>query len=546
MKVDHIVEGSIATLSRDGRQPGFGFTGAVAFVQGRVAAAGSAKDVRRLAGPGTRVTVLEPDETAVPGLTDAHFHLADAARAAVRLDLTTALTLEAGLRRIAAAHRDLADPTAWLHGSGWDIRRWGRWPTAADLAAAAPGRAVLLWSHDLHSIWASPRALELAGLDRRTTDPLGGRIRRLEDGEPEGVLHEAATGLVTRVAPDTGTEDLELLIARTLHDVVRLGIVAIHDPGEIEMDSALSRGFATVERLAQAGRLPIRVHEGFRDGAIGLAIERGLRSGDPLGPPEGRARVGWLKLFADGTLGSRTAAVLEPYLAEPRRGAPPGGRRGLLVTPPRILARLAARAARAGIATQIHAIGDRAVRVALDALEPTVGSVPLRPRIEHVQLVEPGDVARFGRSGVVASVQPGDLRDDAERARRAWGRRRSTACPWASLDAAGTTLAFGSDAPTADPSPWPALAAAVTRRDPAWPRTVSPFGPNEGLSIAAALRAACRGGAIAACEFDRGQLGVGSRADLVVIPRVALADPDALREVRPRLVLIDGAVAFEA
>ncbi|MHB8397535.1 MAG: amidohydrolase [Candidatus Limnocylindrales bacterium] len=546
MKVDRIVEGAIATLSGGGNEPGFGFVEAVAIADGRVVAAGPAAGIRALAGRATRRTILEPDEAAVPGLTDAHLHLADTALAAVRLDLTPAATLEAGLASIGAAHRVLADPNAWLRGGGWDIRRWGRWPTAADLAPVAPGRAVLLWSHDLHAIWASARALEIAGLDRTTAEPPGGLIRRLEDGSPAGVLHEAATGLVTRSAPDPRPEELERLIERTAHDLLGLGIVALHDPGELEMDSTLSRGFAAIERLATADRLPIRVHAGFREGALELAIDRGLRSGSPLGRGEGRARVGWLKLFADGTLGSRTAAVVEPYLAEPRRGEAPGGPIGLLATPQEVLAQLAGRAARAGIATQIHAIGDRAVRAALAALEPTAGSVPLRPRIEHVQLVDPDDLARFGRAAIVASVQPGDLRDDADRARRAWGRRRSIVCPWGSLGAAGTTLAFGSDAPTADPSPWPALAMAVTRRDPGWSARMPTFGPGERLSIVAALRAACRGGAIAAGESDHGHLGMGSGADLIVIPRRALSDPEALREVRPRLVLVDGAVAFEA
>ena len=546
MKVDRIIEGAIATLGGGESEPGFGFVEAVAIAEGRVVAVGPAAEIRAVAGRTTRRTILEPDEAAVPGLTDAHFHLADTALAAVRLDLTPAATIEAGLARIGAAHRALTDPSAWLRGAGWDIRRWGRWPTAADLGAVAPGRAVLLWSHDLHAIWASARALEMAGLDRATTEPPGGLIRRLEDGSPAGVLHEAATALVTRSAPEPRPEELERLIERTAHDLLREGIVAIHDPGELEMDSTLSRGFAAIERLAATGRLPIRVHAGFREGALELAVYRGLRSGSPLGGGEGRARVGWLKLFADGTLGSRTAAVVEPYLPEPRRGEPPGGPIGLLATPAEVLTELAGRAARAGIATQIHAIGDRAVRAALAALEPTAASVPLRPRIEHVQLVDPDDLARFGRAAIVASVQPGDLRDDAERARRAWGRRRSIVCPWGSLNAAGTTLAFGSDAPTADPSPWPALAMAVTRRDPRWSATMPAFGPDERLSIVAALRAVCRGAAVAAREHDRGHLGVGSRADLVVIPRSALSDPDALREARPRLVLVDGAVAFEA
>jgi predicted amidohydrolase YtcJ len=291
--------------------------------------------------------------------------------------------------------------------------------------------------------------------------------------------------------------------------------------------------------------LPIRVHAGIRKGALDLAIARGLRSGAPLGPAEGRARVGWLKLFGDGTLGSRTAAILAPYADEPARGVPPAGPFGTFVTDPGEMAELAETAARAGIATQIHAIGDRSLRAALDALEPTAGRTALRARVEHVQLVDAADLPRFGLSGIVASVQPADLRDDAAKARRAWGLRGDASYPWARLLASGATLAFGTDAPAADDDPWPALAMAVRRRDPSWPSEVPAFGPAEAITLPQALRAACVGAATAAGEADRGRLTPGQRADLLVIPAAALTDMDALRIARPRLVFLDGRVAHE-
>ncbi len=546
MIADLVVRGSIATLPRSGGpETGLGLANGIAIAAGRVIAAGPWETIADLAGPGTRYLRLAPDEVAIPGLTDAHLHLADAALATVRLDLAAATTVGDGLERVGAAHRALDDPAAWLRGGGWDVRAWGRWPTADELGRVAPGRPVLLWSHDLHAVWVSPAALAIAGLDATTPDPPGGRLRRLADGSPEGVLHEDATGLVTRFAPRETGDRLAELIERMAHRLLTLGLVAIHDPGELEMDRTLSEGFAAIEQLATLGTLPIRVHAGLRSGALDVAIARGLRSGAPLGPASGRARVGWLKLFADGTLGSRTAALLAPYAAEPDRGAPPGGPAGLLVTDPAELRDLAGRAAAAGIATQIHAIGDRAVRAALDALEPTAERLRLRPRIEHVQLVHPADLPRFARAGIVASVQPGDLRDDAAGARRSWGTRPSFAYPWGRLLASGATLAFGTDAPTADPSPWPGLAAAVTRRDPSWDAAVPTFGPDERLTIVDALHAACSGAALAAGEPDRGTLGPGARADLVVIPRQALEDADVLREVRPRLVFLDGVLAHE-
>lgn len=545
MTVELVIVGRIATLARDDATD-LGIVEAVAIEDGRVRAAGREVDVGALAGPGTRRIDLAPDEVAIPGLTDGHLHLADAAVAAVQLELESSPTLEVGLERIRAAHEALGDPDAWLRGGGWDAGRWGAWPTAAALETAAPGRRAVLWSHDLHAVWASTAALATAGVTASTSDPSGGIVRRLPDGSPEGVLHEDATGLVTAHAPTPDDARLADLIETYARRLLAYGVVAAHEPGELETDARLEHGFAAIERLASAGRLPIRVHAGIRKDALDLAIARGLRSGSPLGPAEGRARVGWLKLFGDGTLGSRTAAILAPYADEPARGAPPAGPLGTFVTDPAEMAALAETAAEAGIATQIHAIGDRSLRAALDALEPTTGRTALRARVEHVQLVDGADLPRFGPSGIVASVQPADLRDDAAKARRAWGPRAETSYPWARLLASGAILAFGTDAPAADDDPWPALAMAVRRRDPSWPSDAPAFAPSGAITLPQALRASCIGAATAAGESDRGRLSPGQRADLLVIPAAALTDMDALRTARPRLVLMDGRVAHEA
>src|SRR5439155_12448174 len=276
----------------------------------------------------------------------------------------------------------------------------------------------------------------------------------------------------------------------------------------------------------------------------------GLRSGDPLGippgPPDGRGRVGWLKLFGDGTLGSRTALLLDPYEPEPDRGEPPGGPLGVAVTSAEELADLAERAAVGGIATQIHAIGDRALRGALVALSPTAGRTALRPRIEHVQLADQADMPRFAAHGIFASVQPHHLSGDAPRVRPTWGDRARNSYPWRRLVDYGATLAFGTDAPTDSVDPWPGLAMAITRRDPAWSDDVGAFFPNESLTIGQALRASCVGPALTAGELDRGRLVAGHRADLVVVPAKVLADADVLRSARPRLVLMDGVPVHEA
>jgi predicted amidohydrolase YtcJ len=214
---------------------------------------------------------------------------------------------------------------------------------------------------------------------------------------------------------------------------------------------------------------------------------------------------------------------------------------GIWVTEPEQLAELTTRAAAAGLATQIHGIGDAAVRAALDAFEPSATrSLPFRARIEHAQLVDPADLPRFGRLGIVVSIQPVHLRSDAEQARRSWGARAErSAYAWASLLRAGATLAFGTDAPVEPIDPWPGIALAMSRRSPEWPAGTPAFGPGEALSLDAVLRAACLGPAEAEGSVDRGRLTVGQRADVVVIG----AD---LSSHRPRLVLIDGRVAFDA
>jgi len=547
MPLEALVTGRIATLAGD---VGFGWVEAVGITRGRVAFAGSAVQLETRADPFTVRFELDPDEVAIPGLTDSHLHLAEGGIALEHVDLSQVASLEAGLALIAAAHERLP-PEDWIEGHGWDSDRWGRWPTTDDLEQAAPGRRVALWAHDHHALWASRSALTTASISIETDDPPGGFIRRGENGEATGVLHEAAARLVMNHVPRPSDERYDRLIATLAQRLVELGVVAVHDPGALSLQEGLGAGIETYRRLAEAGRLPLRVHACIREEQIDAAVAAGLRSIDPLTPGIDRARLGWLKLFADGTLGSRTAALLEPIEQEPGHPLPAGTERGVFITPPQRLAALASRAAAAGIATIIHAIGDHAVRAALDALEPTVGRVPLMPRLEHVQLLHPDDRPRFARAGIAASVQPIHLRADAAAARRLWGDRAETnGYTWRTLADTGAVLAFGTDAPVEPIDPWPGLAMAVTRSDPSWPAGTPPFGPHEALTLERAIRAACIGPAVTAREPDRGRLVPGQRADLVVLPIAALTEPvepgGALSTARPRLVLVDGAVGYEA
>jgi hypothetical protein len=389
---------------------------------------------------------------------------------------------------------------------------------------------------------ASHAALAMAGVSADVADPDGGIVRRLEGGSPEGVLLENAVPLVTALIPEPGPAEVRTMLRAMARRLIALGVVGVHDPGNVSPDDALM-AFDAYGAMADAGELPIRVHACLRSEGLELAVSRGLRSGQLLGAaPEGRARVGWLKLFADGTLGSQTAALLEP-----REGS---SDRGVFRMSPEVLRDLAARAADAGIASQIHAIGDAAARASIDALEPTVGRVPLMPRLEHVQLLHPDDFERLPRIGIAASVQPVHLREDAATALRDWGERAEAwGYTWRSILDSGAVLAFGTDAPVEPIDPWPGIAMAVLRRDPGWGTDATPFGPHEALTLEEALRAATIGPSVTAREPDRGRLVPGSRADLLVLPAAPREGGDdasrGFATVRPRLVMIDGEVAFE-
>ena len=254
----------------------------------------------------------------IPGLTDAHLHLAAAGLAIGQVDLSGAASLPDGLALVRDAHRRATDPDAWLLGHGWDLDRWGRWPTTDDLEAAAPGRRCSLWAHDHHALWVSRATLATCAIDRSTPDPEGGFIRRDVTGAPEGVLLEEAAGLVAAHVPKPTVDGLERAIVAASHELLGLGVVEAHDPGLVGDDPDLGLSYAAYASLAEHGALPVRVIASHRSDALETALAGGLRSGDVLGAnPAGRARVGWLKLFADGTLGSRTAALLADIESNP-------------------------------------------------------------------------------------------------------------------------------------------------------------------------------------------------------------------------------------
>jgi predicted amidohydrolase YtcJ len=535
--LETLVTGRIATFAGDS---GFAWVEAIGIREGKVAFAGSAVDLESRADPHTRRVELDPGEIAIPALTDAHLHLAGAALAAEQVDLATAPTIDEGLVRIRAM-ADRLPGDAWILGGGWDQRRWGRWPTADELERFVPGRQVAVRSFDHHALWASHAALAVAGIDDGTADPEGGIIQRGDDGTATGVLLENASALVINRVPPPDDETSKRALKAFGRELLALGVAGAHDPATLAPD-ADGRALDVYTTLAEAGELPVRVHASVRSDGLDNAIARGLRSGAPMGnAAAGWLTFGWLKLFADGTLASRTAALLSPIEG--------GTDTGMYTTPPDVLRERAAKAAAAGIATQIHAIGDAAVRTSLDVLGPTVSKVKLMPRLEHIQLCHPDDRARFAALGVGASVQPVHLRDDASTARRDWGARAESAgYTWRSLLDAGAALGFGTDAPVEPIDPWPGVAMAVLRHDPSWGPDVPPYGPDEALTLEQTLRASTVGPAMFARDPLGGRLVPGSRADLIVLPaapRELEERAAAFAQVRPRLVIVDGEIALE-
>ena len=378
-RADLVVTGRIATLAGAG---GPGWAEALAIVDGRVAAAGSAAEIEALAGPGTRRIDLRPDEVALPGLTDAHLHLVEAALARMRIDLHGAETVIQAQAAVRTAVETHPDADRWIEGAGWDADRLGRWPTADDLEAVAPHRRVALWAHDHHALLVSHRALAEAAIDDDRDDPDGGVIRRDDAGRATGVLHERASGLVSDRIPAPDADAIDAALRPLVRELRGLGLVAVHDPGGLAAWDSLLGPIEVYRRLAANGELGLRVHACIRPEQLRAAVAEDVRSGRPLGPdPLDRLRMGWLKTFADGTLGSRTAALLDPLAAIPGEPLPPNDGYGVWMAPPEILREQVGEAARSGIATQIHAIGDAAVRAALDALEATVGATPLMPRV---------------------------------------------------------------------------------------------------------------------------------------------------------------------
>ncbi len=515
-----------------------GAQAAVAITGSRILAVGPADRLVDLVSSDTRV--IHVGGLVTPGFQDAHIHPPWGGLSELRCalyDLSTEAEYLHAIADYASGHPDLA----WIEGGGWRMPAFpGGIPDKEALDLIVPDRPAFLENRDGHGAWVNSRALALAGIGRDTPDPPDGRIERDAQGEPVGTLHEGAMELVESLIPSPTQAELEEGILRAQRRLHALGITAWQDAWVTEETLPAYRA------LAERGKLTARVVA-----SLWWDRTRGLEQIDDLVERRrwgtlGRVDAGTVKIMQDGVCENFTAAMLEPYLTD-------GGGSGISFVEPGLLDEAVARLDRLGFQVHFHAIGDRAVREALDAIEhagAANGPRDARHHIAHIQVVHPDDVARFAALGVVANGQPYWACHEPQMDELTipfLGPERSThQYPFASLLAAGARLAFGSDWTVSTANPLLEMEVAVTRVAPE-ERDAEPFLPEQCLSLADALTAFTAGSAFVNRLDETGTIEPGKLADLAVIDRDPFA-PDAgpIGDARVVLTIVDGRVVFDA
>ena len=492
---------------------------------GRIAFAGQRAQIN----PDVKEPIVDLGGRAVlPGLVDAHAHLMILAR--TRLELRVAeFGSEAEVATAVAQAAAAVPAEEWLTGRGWDQTLWPgqRFPARDSLDRAAPRNPVALTRVDGHALWANSAALRVAGIDRHTGDPVGGRVVKDAGGEPSGLLVDSAMELVRAVIPSHSPERFERAVEDALAECLAKGLTGIHEMG-VDL-SAL----AAYRRLVERGRFPFGNYVALSGKKAWAEYREHGR--ETIG--DGHVVVGALKLWLDGALGSRGAALHSPYCDDPTT-------RGLVLIPPDELERLLREARDAGFQACVHAIGDRANTLALDAME-RIGVAGRRFRVEHAQILTAADVPRFRALGVIPSVQATHCTSDMRWAGDRLGSDRlDGAYAWRSLLATGTIVAGGSDFPVEDVNPFHGLYASVTRR----PRDGAheAWQPAQRMTRDEAVRSfTCWNAWAAGQDMETGSLEPGKRADLVVLSDDVMTCEEArIKDVVPVLTMVGGAAVF--
>ena len=496
---------------------------------GLVGAVGEEADVRQQASRGAR-EVDVGGATLTAGFVDAHTHLTMWGLGLRQISLSGAASVEIAAERVAEAAREV---DGWLLGHGWNRHLWTRLPDRTDLDRLIPDRPVFLDSQDLHAAWLNSTALRLCGITRDTPDPPGGQIvRELETGEATGLLLENARALARFRLPEPTADEICAALGQAQKVAHGFGVTGVHS-----LDPTGLRDFTL---LAERGELELRVLQHIQLNQLGSAVRVGLRSG--FGG--GLIRIGGVKMFLDGTLGSRTAWLREPYEETPSEF-------GIATLLEREFREAVQEAAAHGLASTVHAIGDSAVGLALDVLGEIAPPATMPHRIEHLQLCPPEWWARVASAEVTASMQPAHLLSDVQPAERDWGARAVGAFAFAELLRAGACLAFGSDVPVETLDPRAGLYAATARGQ--WAEfedgrlPAAPWYGRHLLTGAEAVAAYTEGPARAAGTAHlTGRLHTGFAADVTVWSHdPTTLPPERYRDLECLMTIVAGRIVHD-
>lgn len=508
---------------------------AVAIYANRIVAVGSSKDIKKLAGPNTR-TIDAKKRLLLPGFNDAHTHFMSGGFQLSSVDLRDASSPQEFAARIEAFAQKTPNGR-WITGGDWDHERWpeAKLPTKELIDRFTPDTPVFVNRLDGHMALANSLALRLAGVTRQTLDPPGGVIVRDKSGEPTGVLKDAAQSFVWKVIPPSTFEEKIEAARSATNYAAKLGVTSVQD-----MSAGADVGI--YQALLERGELKTRIY------AVAPLPqwERLARTGVRAHFGSEMLRVGGLKGFADGSLGSTTALFYEPYRDEPSTS----GIAGDEMYPEGAMLERVREADRAGLQILIHAIGDRANDMILsiyEQVERENGKRDRRFRIEHAQHLRPQDISRFARDGVIASMQPYHAIDDGRWAEKRIGKERAkTTYAFRSLLDSGATLAFGTDWTVAPLNPLLTVYAAVTRRTIDGKNSKG-WVPEQKISVEETVRAYTAGSAFAEFQENvKGTISNGKLADLVLLSRdIFKIDPKEIENVKVVLTMVDGRVVYE-
>lgn len=503
---------------------------AVAVKGDRIVWAGKAPDVEKWIGKNTQVLDLH-GSFAYPGLIESHAHIVGLGQTRSILDLVGTPDKSVIIKKVQDAVKN-AEKGKWILGRGWDQNDWPvkEFPTAADLDAISLNNPVLLSRVDGHACWINSAAMKLAGITAATQDPDGGKIHHDGKGNPSGILVDNAMGLVEKVVPAATHQELIQYTRTALNEAAQKGITMIVDAGSSK------EALDAFRELASTNQLRVRIYSMVSNGTP--FTETYLNQGPANYGPYLDVRA--LKLYMDGALGSRGAALLEPYSDDPKNS-------GLLLMQQDKLMDVLQRAKKSGIQVGIHAIGDRANRIVLDAYEK-IGVKGLRWRIEHVQVLSPSDIPRLAQLDVIASMQPTHATSDGPWATDRLGPERvKGAYAWRSLLDLKTIIAGGSDAPVEDINPLWGIYSAITRQDHEG-KPPGGWHPEQLVTPYEALHMFTVDGAYAAFrEKDLGSISVGKMADFVVLPENILkCDPKKLIDMKVQYTITGGTIRYSA